>query len=229
MGWDYHAAWAAAVRRAWLVQETAAALVAECPPCTFALVALTLFVSMLVHYRFVRPTALSLSTERMVSHLEIWRAVLSVFWHEARGPSMLAHTLLLYHSLSRLETQYFSGPDFLYMLILLWGATLALGSAFELRSLATSFAAALLLVYSFAFPQRTVSVLLDLRMPVPLLPYALIAAKLISSQGILAELLGYAAGLAYWKAKFDYPHALGIDALATPAIVADLARALGVV
>jgi Derlin-2/3 len=179
----------------------------------------------------ITPYSVYLNPDRVVKHWEVWRLVANFFYFGKLDLDFLFHMFFLARYCKLLEETSFRGRTADFFFMLLFGGTLLtlmfLGGAFltffmpiaDIYFLSHSLTFMMVYVWSKRNPNVQMSFLGLFSFTAPYLPWVLLGFSSMVATSPWVDLLGMAAGHAYYFLEDVYPVMTGRRILKTPGII----------
>eukprot|EP00850_Spirogloea_muscicola_P012975 SM000086S23027 [mRNA] locus=s86:112378:114695:+ [translate_table: standard] len=169
----------------------------------------------------ISPYSVYFNAKLIFRHFQVWRLVTNFFYFGTLGLDFLFHMFFLSRYCKLLEETSFRGrtADFLYML--LFGGVLLTGVApfVNIQFLGSSLTFMMVYVWGRRNPNVQMSFLGLFNFTAPFLPWVLLGFSVILGSSPVVDLLGMAAGHAYYFLEDVYPRISGRRFLRTPWVI----------
>lgn len=182
----------------------------------------TVVMSILARFEILPMEYLYLTRESVLTKLQLWRCVTSLFVYPLMPASAGFHFLIncffITQYSARLEKDQFgrSPADYLYLLLIVAALAIVGGLVFNVAFLMDLLVVAVTYIWCHLNKEVVVTFWFGSRFKAVYLPWVLAAMELIF-KGSIASLIGIFIGHFYYFLKFQYPQELGGNAfLETP-------------
>lgn len=143
------------------------------PLFTRTYLTLVTLVTLMITLRVVAPLSLAYSFRTAFLRLQIWRPLTALLFMGKLDFSFLFSIYFAYIAISKVETQVFSREryaDFLWLVVLLFGGCLVVGSVFEIYFFTEPFLMGLIYVWCKRMPHEEIRILFGMVVKSTLVP-----------------------------------------------------------